>query len=311
MRKTDTNDTSYFTKLMLTEVTHEVDARGYYNGYFESIAADTGFLPRPDFHVPKAEPQIATVISNTDPLNQGRIQVQFDWQKSNTTQFIRMMSPDAGGTDQITQNRGYVAVPEVGDQVMVGFEYHHPDFPFAMGGMFHGQVGLGGGVNNHIKSIQTRSGNKVIFNDAEGSIFIEDPSGNTYLMDGKGNITVTAPKNMTFNVGENLTVNVGQNMNTTVGADQSNIVGMNKTESITMNSSQSIGAMKITSVVGDASMMIAGKLTEVIEGDVQSEVKKERKEYAGEVENSSSNGTIHQNAKVEVKNNSGEKSNNF
>jgi hypothetical protein len=77
---------------------------------------------------------------------------------------------------------------------MVGFEYHHPDFPFAMGGMFHGQVGLGGGVDNHIKSIQTRSGNKVIFNDTEGSIFIEDPSGNTYLMDGKGNITVTAPK---------------------------------------------------------------------------------------------------------------------
>jgi type VI secretion system secreted protein VgrG len=32
-----------------------------------------------------------------------------------------MMSPDAGGTDQITQNRGYVAIPEVGDQVMVNF----------------------------------------------------------------------------------------------------------------------------------------------------------------------------------------------
>ncbi len=222
-----------------------------------------------------------------------------------------MMSPDAGGTDQITQNRGYVAVPEVGDQVMVGFEYHHPDFPFAMGGMFHGQVGLGGGVNNHIKSIQTRSGNKVIFNDAEGSIFIEDPSGNTYLMDGKGNITVTAPKNMTFNVGENLTVNVGQNMNTTVGADQSNIVGMNKTESITMNSSQSIGAMKMTSVVGDASMMIAGKLTEIIDGDVHSETKKERNEVSeGKIVTKSTGTNEHHSDKI-VKNNSAEKSNNF
>jgi hypothetical protein len=34
---------------MITEVSHEVDARGYYNGYFEAIAADTGFIPRPEF----------------------------------------------------------------------------------------------------------------------------------------------------------------------------------------------------------------------------------------------------------------------
>ncbi|SFN03628.1 Uncharacterized conserved protein, implicated in type VI secretion and phage assembly [Chryseobacterium oleae] len=311
MRKPDTNETSHFTKLMITETIHEVDARGYYTGSFEAIAEGTGFMPRHEFKIPNAEPQIATVISNTDPLNQGRIQVQFDWQQNNTTHFIRMMSPDAGGTDQITQNRGFVAVPEVGDQVMVGFEYHHPDFPFAMGGMFHGKVGLGGGIDNHVKSIQTRSGNKVIFNDKEGSIFIEDPSGNSYLMDGKGNITVTAPKNMTFIAGENLMISVGQNMSTTVGADQSNIVGMNKSESVTMNDTQSVGAMKITSVIGDASMMISGKLTEIIDGDVQSEVKKERKEYAAEVEHSSNEGTIHQNAKVEVKNNSGEKSSNF
>ena len=50
---------------------------------------------------------------------------------------------------------------------MVGFEYHNPDFPFAMGGMFHGQVGLGGGVDNHLKSIQTRSGIRVLMNDAD------------------------------------------------------------------------------------------------------------------------------------------------
>lgn len=172
MRKPSSNQTSYFTKLMITEVSHEVNTRGVYTGSFEAIAEGTGYIPKPDFEQIPAEPQIATVISNTDPLNQGRIKVQFDWQLHDTTHFIRMMTPDAGGTDAITQNRGFVAVPEVGDQVMVGFEYHHPDFPFAMGGMFHGAVALGGGVNNHIKSIQTRSGNKVIFNDAEGSIYI-------------------------------------------------------------------------------------------------------------------------------------------
>jgi hypothetical protein len=34
MRKTDTNDTAYFTKLMIIEVNHEVDARGYYDRNF-------------------------------------------------------------------------------------------------------------------------------------------------------------------------------------------------------------------------------------------------------------------------------------
>lgn len=217
MRKPNSNQTSYFTKLMITEVSHEVNTKGFYNGSFEAIAEGTGYIPQPEFQQSQAEPQIATVISNTDPLNQGRIQVQFDWQLNDTTHYIRMMSPDAGGTDAITQNRGFVAIPEVGDQVMVGFEYHHPDFPFAMGGMFHGAVGLGGGVNNHIKSIQTRSGNKVIFNDEEGSIYIEDPSGNTYFMDGKGNIAVNAPNDMTFTAGNNIRMTAGKDITSIAG----------------------------------------------------------------------------------------------
>jgi type VI secretion system secreted protein VgrG len=272
MRKPDTNETSYFTKIMVTETIHDIDTIGHYNGSFHGIASDTGFLPKPEFTIPKAEPQMATVISNTDPEGQGRVQVRFDWQTNNTTHFIRVMSPDAGGTDQVTQNRGYVAIPEVGDQVMVNFVHNHPDRPFVMGGMFHGGIGLGGGINNHMRSIQTKSGIKVLMNDDEGSVNIIDPSGNTYFMDGKGNITVTAPKNMTFNVGENLDIKVGQNMNTSVGADQSNIVGMNKTESITMNSSQSVGAVKNVMIGGNFMTNVVGKMMEFIKGNKESEV---------------------------------------
>ncbi|WP_300685396.1 phage baseplate assembly protein V [Chryseobacterium sp.] len=238
MRKADSSETSHFTTLMITEVTHEVNARGYYTGSFEAIAEGTGFMPKPDFEMPKAEPQVATVISNVDPLNQGRVQVRFDWQLNDTTHFIRMMSPDAGGTEAITQNRGFVAVPEIGDQVMVGFEYHNPDFPFAMGGMFHGQVGLGGGVDNHLKSIQTRSGIKVLMNDAEKSVTIKDPSGNTYFMDGQGNIHVTAPKNMTFTAGEDMQISVGRNMTTKIGKDSMLHIGNDHTESITKRYTQ-------------------------------------------------------------------------
>ncbi|MGE8432096.1 type VI secretion system Vgr family protein [Chryseobacterium joostei] len=250
MRQTDSNKTSYFTKLMMTEVIHEVDALGRYKGRFEAIASDTGYIPTPDFIVPIAEPQIATVISNTDPLGQGRITVRFDWQLHDTTNFIRMMSPDAGGTDQITQNRGYVAIPEVGDQVMVGFVHNHPDRPFVMGGMFHGGTALGGGVDNHLKSIQTRSGIRVLMNDAEGSVTIIDPSGNNYFMDGKGNIMVTSPKNMTFNVGENLAINVGNDMKTSVGNDNAiNIINNHKFTS--KNYKQTVNENKTVNITGD------------------------------------------------------------
>lgn len=250
MRKTDTSKTSYFTKLMMTEVIHEVDTLGRYKGRFEAIASDTGYIPTPDFTMPIAQPQIATVISNTDPLAQGRITVRFDWQLHDTTNFIRMMAPDAGGTDQITQNRGYVAIPEVGDQVMVGFVHNHPDRPFVMGGMFHGGTALGGGVDNHLKSIQTRSGIRILMNDAEGSVNIIDPSGNNYLMDGKGNIIVTAPKNMTFNVGEDLAINVGKDMKTSVGNDNAVSI-INDHKFTSKNYKQTVNENKTINVTGD------------------------------------------------------------
>ncbi|MBP2618988.1 type VI secretion system Vgr family protein [Chryseobacterium jejuense] len=224
MRNQNSNQTSHFTTLMITEVSHEVDARGYYTGSFEAIAEGTGFMPKPNFIMPKAEPQVATVISNIDPLNQGRIQVQFDWQLNDTTHFIRMMSPDAGGTDVINQNRGFVAVPEIGDQVMVNFEYHNPDFPFAMGGMFHGGIGLGGGTDNRVKSLQTRSGHRLVFTEDE-SILLTDKSGNELRFDTKGsNINITAPetitiksKNLKFDIEENIETKAGKNMDTNVG----------------------------------------------------------------------------------------------
>lgn len=263
---------------MMTEVTHEVDARGYYTGSFEAIAEGTGFMPKPDFVIPKAEPQIATVISNADPLSQGRIQVQFDWQKNpDTTHFIRMMSPDAGGTGVVTQNRGFVAIPEVGDQVMVGFEYHHPDFPFAMGGMFHGKVGLGGGVDNHLKSIQTRSGIKVLMNDNEKSVTISDPSGNTYFMDGNGNINVTAPKNITFKAGENIYIKAGTDIQSEAGssinnqAKNGNIISIasadieNKAGNMMKQTSNDhiINAKNDVQITGSSRTVIKGGTTEV------------------------------------------------
>ncbi|MBP2619632.1 uncharacterized protein involved in type VI secretion and phage assembly, partial [Chryseobacterium jejuense] len=189
--------------------------------------------------------------------------------------------------------------PEVGDQVMVNFVHSHPDRPFVMGGMFHGGVGLGGGADNRVKSIQTRSGHRIVFTEDE-SIIITDKSGNEIHLDTTGsNINITAPETMTLNC-KNMNINVGENMTTTVG--------MNKSDSIGLNNTESVGAMKLTSVIGNASTFITGKLTEIIEGDVHSETKKERNEVSEKDMNIQSGKFVHKHAQAEVQNNSGEKS---
>lgn len=202
MRKTDTNETSFFTKLMITEVHHEVDARGYYTGTFDAIASDTGFIPRPEFQFPKADAQFAKVISNTDPLNQGRVQVQFDWQNgSTTTEYIRVMTPDGGGSEKVSKNRGFVAIPEVGDQVVVNFAHQHPDRPFVMGGMFHGGVGGGGGAGNNVKSLSSKSGHIISLDDG-GGMTVRDKDQNSVFLDGAGNISVDSKETITLKCGE-------------------------------------------------------------------------------------------------------------
>lgn len=257
MRKSDSNDTSYFTKLMMISLDHEVDARGYYTGSFEAIAADSGYIPRPEFEIPRADSQFAKVISNTDPLNQGRVQVQFDWQNgSDISEFIRVMTPDAGSSDKVSKNRGFMAIPEVGDQVIVNFVHQHPDRPFVMGGMFHGGVGGGGGTGNNIKSLSSRSGNKLELDDGAGSVFLTDQGGANMKFDGAGNATTNANNDKTVTVGNNNTVKAGNTSMINVG--DASILQMDKTGKVSLTANTEF---KI--VVGASTIIIdkEGKIT--------------------------------------------------
>ena len=156
---------------------------------------------------------------------------------------------------------------------MVGFVHNHPDRPFVMGGMFHGQVGLGGGAQNHMRSIQTKSGIKVLMNDNEKSVTILDPSGNTYFMDGAGNISVTAPNDINFNAGANLNISVGKNMTTNVGANISTNAVMNISEGAGVNHAITAGGMMMQNAIMDYSLM-AANITEVAQGERKSRAKK-------------------------------------
>lgn len=257
MRKPGKSTTSYFTKLMITEMTHEVDARGYYNGTFEAIAADTGFMPRPEFENPRPEVQVAQVTSNSDPKNQGRVQVQFDWQRgSDTTDWIRVMTPDAGGSAKVSTNRGFMAIPEVDDQVMVGFQHQLPDRPFVLGSMFHGKVGGGGGSGNNVKSLSSKSGNRLELHDGEGSVFLTDKGGANMKFDGAGNALVNTNSNHTTNIGQNHQTNAGSSHSTNVGGEDGappqSLLHMDAAGNITID-----GKTNITLKVGENSITIS------------------------------------------------------
>ena len=167
---------------------------------------------------PKAEQQPAIVKDNNDPQGMGRVRVQFFWQKGEQlSPWIRMIQPYAGS------GKGFYFIPEVGEEVMVDFENGNAERPFVLGAHYNGAAKSG--YKPTTKAIHTKSGTMILLNDAEGSVRIEDASGNIYQMDGNGTIEVKAPKNIIFTAGEDLKFSAGRNMTTNVANNLTTNVG--------------------------------------------------------------------------------------
>ncbi|MXS71782.1 type IV secretion protein Rhs [Flavobacteriaceae bacterium W22] len=284
----------------IIEIKHIHDPSEYYNE-FTAIPDLFNAAPYIDTEAfPKCEAQSARVLDNNDPMGMGRVRVQFPWQeeKNQMTPWIRLIQPHSGA------GKGFHFIPEIGEEVLVGFESGNAEKPFVMGTHYNGsETSSYHTSGNDKKVIHTRSGTKIILNDAEGSVFIEDPSGNTYLMDGAGNINLNAPNDMTFTAGKNMNINVGHNITTNVGMNSSETIGMNKTVSVGMMSMNNVGTDFITNVIG--------KMTHYIKGDMETFADKEHKTVAIKGMEVSSENKIEHHAEKEVQNNSGEKSKNY
>ncbi|MDR0794718.1 MAG: phage baseplate assembly protein V, partial [Tannerella sp.] len=177
--KTTKKDVDTF---LVTSVIHEFDLKAQYRNSFMGIPSTVEYIPMQPVVTPVAQTQLAWVKENVDEKERGRIKVQLQWQKDKgkTTNWIRVQTLDAGTSGPFPQNRGHVFIPELDDQVMIGFEYGDPNRPYMTGSMFPERHGKGGEADNNIKSIKTRSGHKIEFNDSEGnkSITITDIAGN-------------------------------------------------------------------------------------------------------------------------------------
>lgn len=245
----------------VTKSIHRIDERLRYSNEFEAVPASLKTMPVAEPKMPVAESILGKVSSHEDPKGQGRVQVDFSFANQYSKVWMRVMTPNAGSSDVVGTNRGMVFVPEKGDQVMVGFEYGDPNRPYVMGSMFHGGNAAGGGSNNTEKSIITRSGIKIVFNDDQKSLHIEDPSGNTWDMDGQGNIAVNAPNNITINAGKNIDVTAGENMNVNVGQNMTSSIGNNRKTDVTGDMETTANNKKET-IAANSKINIGEKLSQ-------------------------------------------------
>lgn len=246
-------------KFRIVGIEHEVRRDGHYSNSFVGVPDGTVHIPVPDVKRPLALPELATVKENNDDKGQGRVKVAFDWQKNGkTTNWIRVQTPNAGVSGAVPKNRGWVFVPEVGDQVMVSYEHGNPDRPYVTGSVFHSGSGKGGDKDNKVKSIITRSGNAIVFDDETGSIVITDQTGKQLIMlDGTDAITVMAKKSITLtNEAESVIVmddkSIGLQADTIAFEGRKSVTLLSGNECMVLSSEKSIISSSGTNIKQEA-----------------------------------------------------------
>ena len=284
--------------LVCIEATHRSEVHGNYSCEFKAIPNDVAAPHYTNTAVfAHAETQPAKIKDNNDPEGLGRVKVEFFWgMGTKTSQWMRMIQQHGGA------GKGSYTISEIGEEVLVGFEGGNAQCPYVMGTQYNGKESSGYHTpKNDLKVIRTRSGCKIVINDADGSILTEDKAGSKVFQDGQGNIEASAPKNFTINAGEDININAGQNMNTNVGLNKTNTVEGNYTEKIMGSKYLSIGI--------DFILSVTGSMFEYIKGNKETE-SKEIKEMAEEVFLNSTEKSINVRGAKNVNNHSGEISRN-
>ena len=197
---------------------------------------------------------LAEVGDIRDPEDLARVQVRLHSANGLDGQdlpvWARMLCAGAGS------NRGSYWMPDVGDQVVVGFLQGDVRFPVVLGGLWHGNAApperMDSAGQNHLKVLRSRNGVKLTLDDQDGQeklvletpggckLTLKDGPGSCELIDSNGNsikletagITVTASAKVTVNAS---TVEVSAGM-VTVNAGMSKFSGVVQCDTLISNS---------------------------------------------------------------------------
>ena len=154
-----------------------------------------------------------------------------------------------------TNTAGTSFLPEVGDEVVIGFLENDPRYPIILGSLYstaNPASATPGDNNNYIKTISTKSklkisfddekkvlhlktpgGNYITLSDDAKSIEIKDQHSNTITMDSNG-ISVQSAKDIVLNAKGNISLTAGQNIDVDAKMDVK-ISGLN------INNTASVG----------------------------------------------------------------------
>ncbi|MEM8571098.1 MAG: type VI secretion system tip protein VgrG [Pseudomonadota bacterium] len=179
---------------LISSVTHRIEAGRWdtttmlgLRPDWRTDRTDSGGLSAPGaggFTAPARGLQIGTVTKLTeDPNSELCVQVKVPLLgDASTTLWARL------GVFYATQNAGAFFLPEVGDEVILGFFGDDPSFPVILGSLYSSaRAGPYSPTDeNTTKAIVTPQALKVIFDDEKKSLTLLTPGGNSVLLDDDG-----------------------------------------------------------------------------------------------------------------------------
>lgn len=174
---------------MVTSATHTFNYEGLITRFTVS-GTRTGLIAE---QMARQEPvkrwpgMVTAVVTNTDdPEDWGRVKVKYPWMTEEAESFwARLAGPGAGPT------AGFIAIPEVGDEVIVAFEYGDINYPIIIGGLWNGKhaipeatAGAAAGEKPLIRAWKSINGNYIAMHDnADKKIETMTTDGHLFVMD--------------------------------------------------------------------------------------------------------------------------------
>lgn len=234
------------TRLVFTAEFGEYEAnvkagsRGF-QARFDAIPKSVRFQPQASVAWPRIHgPQTAVVVGGSDDEiatdEHGRVKLKFRWDRVNPADltascWVRVSHPWA------SNKFGMIAIPRVGDEVVVEFLDGDPDRPLVTGSVYNAErmppyVLPDQKTVTGIRSRSSTKGgednfNELRFDDLKGSEYVWFQSEKDYhqLVKNDAKITVkndrwdTVDKNVAQKIGENLTVDVGKKATLSIKED--------------------------------------------------------------------------------------------
>ncbi|HEX2095267.1 MAG TPA: phage baseplate assembly protein V [Longimicrobiaceae bacterium] len=226
----------------LVRVTHRFDGQQYGNEFTATPWATYTSARRPVRRTMEGC-VTAEVTANEDPKKLGRVRVRYRWQdKGKQTGWIRVAVAHGGN------GRGTIFTPEVGDEVLVGFEHGDPERPYVLGSLWNGKD-LAPQIPE-VKRIITRSGNTIQMTDTAGKEVVE-----IFSAEGKCLLQLAS------DVGGTPTLTIHSEGDVSIEAKgEIRLSCARLVEKVSGDAAREVG--------GDATLKVSGKLTEKAGGDV-------------------------------------------